>query len=290
MAVAIYNKLNKPENCAHYILALLKEEKSVEELNRQLQEHIKSASELIEGINKLINKLNSAISSQAQTISQSSVSTEKMIDSIRETSELSRSKHESIKELIANTAKSQESMRGTIHSVEEISKSVEGIADAIKIISAIAANTNLLSMNAAIESAHAGEAGRGFSVVAGEIRRLSDSTRENSRNISVTLKNIIGGIAVTEKQSDDTGTRINSMSKEINSFAETMSGLIDTFSELSAESGEITAALDSLQSQSEMVKTDYAEILSMTEKLRVAMQTLSALSGKQECGAVAQTA
>ena len=40
MATAIFNKLNKPENCAHYILALLKEEKNVEELNRQLKEHV----------------------------------------------------------------------------------------------------------------------------------------------------------------------------------------------------------------------------------------------------------
>jgi iron only hydrogenase large subunit-like protein/ABC-type transporter Mla subunit MlaD len=278
MAVAIYNKLNKPGNCAHYILALLREEKSVEELNRQLQIHIGSASTLIEGINSLINKLNASISSQAETIAQSSEETEKMIDSLRETSEISRTKQESIKELIENAVKSQESMRGTIQSVEDISKSVDGIAQAIKIISTIAANTNLLSMNAAIESAHAGEAGRGFGVVAGEIRRLSESTRENSRNISQTLKNIIDGIAVTEKQSGDTGSRITAISKEINGFAETMSGLIDTFGKLSAHSSEITAALDSLNSQSDMVKTDYAEILSMTEKLRNAMNELTVLS------------
>jgi len=282
MATAIYNKLNIPENCAHYILTLLTEKTNAEENNRlQLQEHIGHASMLIDGINNLINKLNAAISSQAETISQSSVATEKMIGSLKETSEISRSKQESIKGLILNTEKSQTSMRETIQSIEDISKSVEGIAQAIKIISSIAANTNLLSMNAAIESAHAGEAGRGFSVVAGEIRRLSETTRENSVNISKTLKSIIDGVAVTEKQSDDTGTRITAMSKEIGSFAETMSGLINTFGELSAQSGEITAALDSLHSQSDMVKTDYAEILSMTEKLHTAMLDLNMLSKKK---------
>jgi CheY-like chemotaxis protein/uncharacterized protein YoxC len=281
MATAIHNKLNKPENCAHYILALLTEEKSVEELNRQLQEQIRNASDIIEGINHLINKLNESIISQAETIAASTLATEKMITSLKDTSEMSRRKQESIKELIEDANRGQESMRGTIQSVEEISKSMDGIAQAIKIISAIAANTNLLSMNAAIESAHAGEAGKGFGVVAGEIRRLSDSTRENSRNISQTLKNIIAGITVTEKQSSDTGDRINAMSKEISSFAETISSLINTFSELSTHSSEITSALDNLQSQSEMVKTDYTEILTMTEKLRVSMHKLTMLSKKK---------
>jgi len=282
MATAIYNKLNKPENCAHFILALLTEKTNIEETTRlQLQEHIGRAAELIEGINRLINKLDASIVSQAKTIAQSSTATEKMIDSLKDTSELSRSEQETIKGMIEDTAKSQESMRETIQSVQAISKSVEGIAQAIKIISTIAANTNLLSMNAAIESAHAGEAGRGFGVVAGEIRRLSENTRENSVNISRTLKSIIDGVAITEKQSDNTGKRITAMSKEISSFAETMSSLINTFGELSAESSEITSALDSLHSQSDMVKTDYAEILTMTEKLSKAMFELNMLSKKK---------
>jgi hypothetical protein len=70
------------------------------------------------------------------------------------------------------------------------------------------------------------------------------------------------------------------MSKEIDSFAETMTSLITTFSELWSQSGEITNALDSLRNQSEVVKTDYKDILSMTEKLSAAMRDLSLLSGK----------
>ena len=115
-------------------------------------------------------------------------------------------------------------------------------------------------------------------MVANEIRRLSDSTRENSRNIAQTLKNIIDGIAVTSKRSDETDNRITEMSREINGFAQTMTGLINTFNELSTESTEIIAALDSLKDQSTSVKTVYAEIMNMTDTLRDAMVELGSLS------------
>ena len=278
MAVAIFNGLNKPENCAHYIMARLKEEMKTEELNRLLMEHIGNASGLIDGITTIVQELNTSIASQTQSVEESSKKTESMVNSLKTTTEVFRNKQEAIEDLKGNAASGQESMRETIQSVQGISQSVEGIASAIKIISAIAANTNLLSMNAAIEAAHAGEAGRGFAVVAGEIRRLSESTRENSRNISQTLKNIIDGITVTSKRSGDTDSQIVNMSREINGFAETMTGLISTFNELSSESSDIIAALDSMRDQSNAVKTTYAQMLTMTDKLRTAMQELTQLS------------
>jgi iron only hydrogenase large subunit-like protein len=281
MAMAIHNKLNKRQNCAHYNLAVLKERMATEELNKLLQEHIGQATSLIDGIDRLVHKLHSAIDSQSEAVAESSAATAKMIDSIKNNSEISKNKQDAINDLIENAARGQESMRGTIQSVDGISQSVDGIAQAIKIISTIAANTNLLSMNAAIEAAHAGEAGRGFAVVAGEIRRLSESTRENSLNISRTLKSIIDGIAITSKQSTETGGRITQMSREIDDFAGTMTSLITSFSQLSEQSSEITTALDSLRNQSDMVKTDYKEILSMTEKLESTMQNLSNLSANR---------
>jgi methyl-accepting chemotaxis protein/iron only hydrogenase large subunit-like protein len=281
MATAIFNGLNKPDNCAHYILELLKEEMKVEELNKMLVEHINSATILIDGIVEIVHELYKSIDSQFKSVEESSKKTELMVNSLMTTSDLSQKKRKDINGLVENTSKSKESMRETILSIQGISQSVDGIASAIKIISAIAANTNLLSMNAAIEAAHAGDAGRGFAVVANEIRRLSESTRENSRNISQTLKNIIDGIAQTEKQSDDTGVRINEMSTEINSFTDTMNSLISTFNELSAESGDITNSLCDLRDISTSVKDGYDKMLEMTNQLRDSMHELAAVADRK---------
>ena len=282
MATAIFNKLNKPEHCMHYIMARLKDEMKTEELIRQLTKNILEISGLVNGISETIHELNEVIGAQIEAVNVSSQKTEKMLKSFTNTSEISRNKQSDIKELMENAVKSQDSMRETIQSVQGISQSVDGIGSAIKIITAIAANTNLLSMNAAIEAARAGEAGKGFAVVADEIRRLSESTRENSRNISITLKSIIDGITITSRRSSDTDARITEMSEEINDFAQTMKDLINTFNELTLESNGIISALDSLKNQTDTVKTDYAGILSKIDKLRISVHELEELARKKE--------
>ena len=279
MAKAIFNKLNKPSNCAHYNLTLLKEEKKTTVyINQHLKEHINRALGVIEEINKLVEKLSTSINTQSESVQNSAAATGEMVTSLKDISELSRQRREGIKNLIGNTARGQEAMNETIRAVNIIADSVNGISTAIKIISVIAANTNLLAMNAAIEAAHAGDAGRGFAVVADEIRRLSESTRENSRSISQTLSSIISGITTTSNYAGETDTVINEMSQEIKGIAGTMTELIDALGKLSSESSGITVSLDDLRDNSVAVKTDYEQMLSLTDKLRYDINFLAALS------------
>ncbi|MCL2720934.1 MAG: methyl-accepting chemotaxis protein [Treponema sp.] len=279
MAVAIFNKLNITDNCAHYNMALLEDEKKTTiYINNQLGGHIKRALDIIENIHDLVERLNERINIQSDAVTSSSAITDEMVHSLKSTSDLSKQKREAVKEMIENAARGQEAMKETVEAVHGISESVDGIGSAIKIISQIASNTNLLSMNAAIEAAHAGEAGKGFAVVADEIRRLSESTRQNSRTISQTLSDIISGITTTSKRSTDAGSLINLMAGEINNFATVMSELIDTLSELSAKSSDITNSLDTLKEHSSSVKTDYTEMLSLTDKIRYDINFLAAMS------------
>ena len=279
MATAIFNKLNKPENCAHYNIELLAEErKTTIYINQQYKKHITRAINLVEEIHNLVEKLNTKIQTQSDSVTESSQVTSKIVDSIKNTSELSMQKREDIKDLIENASRGQSAMKETIEAVQNISLSIDGIGAAIKIISVIASNTNLLAMNAAIEAAHAGDAGRGFAVVADEIRRLSETTRDNSRSIAQTLSNIIAGITTTSRRTGDAGNIINEMSTEINDIAGTMTELIDTLSGLSLKSSGITTSLEDLKDHSSAVKTDYGNMLSLTDKIRYDINFLAAMS------------
>jgi iron only hydrogenase large subunit-like protein len=279
MAIAVFNGLNRPENCHHYDLSIIeKDRETIEHINQRRNNQIEQSLGFMRGINELIDNLNDQIIRQASAIEESSAAIEEMMATINNTAVMAQKKQAAIQELVSNMEQGRSSMRKTVEAVGNITKGVEGVGSTIKVISGIAANTNLLSMNAAIEAAHAGDAGAGFAVVSGEIRRLSETTRENSQSIGRTLKDVIEGINETTARSSETGGLIDKMTEEVNGFADTMTELINSLGELSIGSGEIIKALVLLREYAEAIKTGYHDMMDKTHDLESSMQGILAAS------------
>ena len=168
--------------------------RSMSERTAFLYDEIAKSNTAVEGVNGYIEKVVSMIEDQAASVNESSAAITQMIANVANIERATETKIALTERLRGLAKGSDESMRKDVDAMDDISKSTETISEMIQVINQVATQTNLLAMNAAIEAAHAGDFGKGFSVVADEIRKLAETTASNAKDISGSLGQIISRI------------------------------------------------------------------------------------------------
>jgi len=167
-----------------------------------------------------INKLNGHVEEQSSNVSQSGSAIEEMLANINSVTATLVDNAKNVKTLQEASETGRIGLQTVAEDIQEISRDSEGIMEINSVIQNIASQTNLLSMNAAIEAAHAGEAGKGFAVVADEIRKLAENSSEQSKTIGNVLKKIKESIDKITSSTENVLARFEAIDSSVKTVAD----------------------------------------------------------------------
>ena len=218
-----------------------------------LNKSIRDASSAIIEISTGIEETDRELEGQMAMVEESTASVTQMIASIQNVSRITELSTEVTGELKSAASAGRERLGETTRIISSVRDSVDGIRDITGIIQGIASRTNLLAMNAAIEAAHAGDSGKGFSVVADEIRKLAEASAVNSKEISGILAQMIHEIEEADHSGAQTGKAFEYLEKQVGDVNESYEGIRSSMSELEVGGSEILKAMSELNETSNRV-------------------------------------
>ena len=244
-----------------------------------LQEEDKSVtgtSELVSQISSNITTLNQMIDSQVDAITQASAGIEQMIGNIQSITNSVDMMAGEFTELNAATVEGIEKNRIVNELLNTVLAQSKSLQDTNMVIANISSQTNLLSMNAMIESAHAGEAGKGFAVVAEEIRKLADTSATQSKSIGENLKLIAANIQKVVESADLSKASFEVVSDKTNNTSELVYSIKKATEEQSEGSKHLLETLAKMNNISVSVQRSSKKIGDR------ALSVLDAIAGLKE--------
>ena len=225
-----------------------------------LSDQVAHGASAMEEIQASVESLVRQVGNQNSLVDQSAAAIEQMTASIESVAGVARTKRAAAEKLADLTESGTETVADSERLIGEVNESVDRVTAAIGVINTVAAQTNLLAMNAAIEAAHAGSYGRGFAVVAGEIRSLAESTAKHAGQISRTLTDLAAKIAEARAAGTRSGEAFRAIQDESQSVSAAFSEITMSTEELAAGSTEIVQATEQLRNIAQETNTSAQEM------------------------------
>jgi methyl-accepting chemotaxis protein len=239
---------------------------------------VQETADSIQEIVKHIDSLETAVETQGQSISKSSESIADLVKDIDSVRTIVGQAHQSTDKLSSSSETGRKMLNQLTEELAHIAQQSAFLEETNATLGNIAAQTNILAMNAAIEAAHAGELGKGFAVVAGEVRKLAESSNKESESISNEIKAMRTGIEKIRQVADQTVNTLQSMFTEVTDMGSSFT-IVNNAVEAQAVNGTyILEAITILQETTEQVRGGSLEIQKRSGSIAKVVENLKSIS------------
>ena len=234
---------------------------------RNQTDSVAQSAQSISKILDMIHRLEELVQTQGKAVQGASSAVEEMVGNISEVDKsVDKMAHSFgvLDQTAQNGVETQNELQKQIIEIENQSKL---LSEANKVIANIASQTNLLAMNAAIEAAHAGDAGQGFAVVADEIRKLSETSSAQSKTIGAQLKSIQAAINMVVQATQHGVQDYANLSKEIRQTDTLVQQIKEAMTEQQQGSAQILGALSDMNESTDQVQNASQEITTASQAI-----------------------